>query len=194
MGMLTNTSILGGVNSGGAGADISSAPSYQSMPPISGGTGGPGFSGAVSGGAAAIGAGIGALLAIPTGGLSVPIGAAIGSAIGAGTGALGGGLLDWIMAEDAADKQQQETDRINREMMRQRNEEIARDERWATKKFKFAERQQRETEMMNAWKMRNEDSDRRLQRGFLFANTLTNMMNSNQDYRTHLLNVRRGAV
>ena len=175
------------IDAGGGGNVINPDPSYQSMPPISTGNGAPGASGFGSAGGALIGAAIGTFIA-------PGLGTVIGSAIGSSAGGLGGGLLDWIMAEDAADKQQQETDRINREMMRQRNEEIAREERWATKQFKFAERQQRETEMMNAWKMRNEDSDRRLQRGFLFANTLTNMMNSNQDYRTHLLNVRREAV
>lgn len=141
------------------------------------GSGGRGFMGMGS----AVGAAIGSV---------VP---GVGTAIGAGAGALAGGIVDWIMANDAANKQAAENERIYRIQMKQRNEDIARSEKWNTLEYNMRKQQLADEEAYNEYKMNNEESDRKMNAGFRMVGILNNMMQTNDNWRTHLLNVRRAA-
>jgi hypothetical protein len=65
------------------------------QPVYSGGqfSSGGGIGTAMGAGGALLGAGVGALLAAPTGGMSVPMGVALGSSLGGATGSLGGSFF-----------------------------------------------------------------------------------------------------
>lgn len=102
-------------------------------------------------------------------------------------------VIGLILQQQAMEEAKKEAARLERKADVQREQDIARDERWRGKQFALTSRQQQAAEKSAAYQQKWNEDERRYSRAWNFITNMSNQANSNIAYRRSFLGIRRAA-